>query len=174
MAFIVETGIGLEDANSYSSVEFATNYHANENLNSDSWATNSIEKQEQGLVTATRLLDDNYDWHGFIEHKNQGLQWPRYADNISSIYQRYYNYDDFQVESGTVPLQLKKATAELARLLLQTNRLADQEVGLKSVNIGVAINFDKKDRIPVIPKYIRDSLRKIGNYSSNNMRLRRS
>ena len=174
MAFIVETGAGLEGANSYVSVEFATDYHVNENLNSDSWTTNSIEKQEQGLVTATRILDDNYNWHGFIEHKNQVLQWPRYADHITSVYQRYYHYDDFQVESGTVPLQLKKATAELARLLLATNRLADKEVGLKSVNMGVTINFDKNDRIPIIPKYIRDSLRKLGSFSSNNMRLRRS
>lgn len=76
MAFVVETGTGLPDANSYVSVAEATAYHSDRG--NAAWAGDEAAMQG-ALVRATDYLEQNYGsrWKGCRLTDTQALEWPR-------------------------------------------------------------------------------------------------
>ena len=75
MAFIVETGVGLADANSLASVEYADTYFA-DRLN-DTWGKLTVDAKQAALLRATAYVCGQYDFKGVRLTPSQSLPFPR-------------------------------------------------------------------------------------------------
>src|SRR5690606_8597559 len=110
MALIVQgDGPVIINAESYLSVEDADTYHANRG--NAAWAAASTAEKEAALRKATEFLDVTFEryWRGTPIERLQQLDWPRQnvcRDNGHAIY------------STEIPIELKRATAEMALLAL--------------------------------------------------------
>jgi len=102
MAFLVETGTGITDANSYISVEEADNYFTDINPQ-EIWFTKNTQQRERVLMNGTQFIDNQYSYIGTKASETQGLQWPR-EDAI----------DNNGYEVTGVPKNIKQATCEAA------------------------------------------------------------
>ena len=95
MAFIVEDGTGLTDANSYASVQEYRDYAELRNID----VTSELDATIQGyLVRATDYLELTYEYLGEKLTETQMLEFPRLID-----------YEDTEL-----PLRVKNATIEMA------------------------------------------------------------
>lgn len=103
MAFTVEDGTGLADANAYISVAFADTYFLDRG--NATWAAALTADKESAIVRSTDYLDKRFGlkYKGVKESSAQGLEWPR----AGAIDNDGYLFDD-------VPRNLEKATAEYA------------------------------------------------------------
>lgn len=102
MAFTVEDGTGVVDANSYIAEAEFRSYHADRGVD----VTTLTQAQvEQSCVRATDYIDKRFGrrFRGWRESKSQGLEWPR----IDAIDNDGYLLD-------LLPKQLRHATAEYA------------------------------------------------------------
>lgn len=149
MAITLIATPGLSTSNSYTTIAEADAFHE-KNYYAAAWADLDSDIKMQLLITATRLLDQEYDWLGDAVDSTQALRWPR-----SGVEHRdglYY------LDSTTIPTFLREATAEYARMLYLKDRqqaLDDAATGIQSVTAGsVSVTFDKQDRIPVIPENV--------------------
>lgn len=104
MAFVVETGAGLSNSNSYSSVAAADSYFADRGVTA--WAALTTTAKEQALIKATDYLEQTYreSWKGFRVTSSQALSWPRSEVIV----------DTFPVPANIVPAPIIKACAEMA------------------------------------------------------------
>lgn len=104
MAFVVEDGTGVADANAYITVAWADAYHTDRG--NASWAGNDAVKQ-QAIVRATDYIETRWEgrFKGSQEHLDplQPLQWPR-----------LYVYDLNGLPVAGIPVALMRATAEYA------------------------------------------------------------
>jgi hypothetical protein len=107
MAFIVETGVGIEGANSYCSVEFSDGFNATQ-VDGLNWADVDLPDKQIRLITASQLLDINFDFHGRRLTRVQGLEFPRWG---------LRDRDGFLLPTAPLPRFIKCAAAELARVL---------------------------------------------------------
>jgi len=147
MSLIVEDGTGLADANSFASVAEADAYHAG-HLYASTWTAAVTGTKEKALMMATRILDSAAKWVGrrtFPE--TQALGWPRELAYL----------DGTLLAENAVPMPVKNATAELARLLIGEDLTADPaQNGIKSLDLGkgaLVIEFRedvKKKQIPTM------------------------
>lgn len=117
MAFTVEDGTGVADANAYIDLDYANAYHA-ERGNSD-W-TGIDEARQQAIVRATDYVETRWgnNFRGTPEFPDtpQGLSFPRLY-----IYDRYGN----AIEG--VPEILKRAIAEYSMRALTAALMPDPE-----------------------------------------------
>lgn len=102
MAFTVEDGTGVADANSYATVEFADAYFAERNV--AGWTGEEAAKQS-ALIKATDYIDMRFSarFRGVPAADDQSLAWPR-----------SYAYNSYGAEFPTIPLQLKRSCCEYA------------------------------------------------------------
>lgn len=100
MAFTVEDGTGLADANAYISVDAFKEYHDDRGGDYSSY---SDEQIQQGIVRATDYIERRFGarFVGSRETATQSLSWPR----------QYAYYKDLR-EALLVPLPVQQATAE--------------------------------------------------------------
>jgi hypothetical protein len=140
---------GLDTSNSYATVIEADAFHEL-NYYAAAWVDIDGEVKKQLLITATRLLDEQYDWLGEAASATQALRWPR-----GGVLHRD---GAFYLDNMTIPTFLREATAEYARMLFSKDRqqaLDDAATGIESVTAGeVSVTFAKNDRIPVIPENV--------------------
>lgn len=110
MALVVETGSGSPTAESYLSVAECDSYHTA--FGNTGW-TGTTSAKEIALRHGTQYLDARFNgnWRGTRKLETQGLAWPRYDVTDS---------DGWYVDSDSLPLKLKQATAELALTALTT------------------------------------------------------
>lgn len=128
MAFVVETGAGLPNANSYASVSAADSYVADRGITG--WASLSETVKQQSLVKATDYLEATYraSWKGNRVSETQALSWPRYNVVV----------DGFNYASNVVPPQVVNACIEMAlRAAAGDTLLADQGQKVKREKIDV-------------------------------------
>ncbi len=146
----VITSLLSDNRNSYISLADATAYH-DTRLHNAEWTAATDENRQRALIWSTRLLDQNFRWRGSRVDEDQPLQFPRY--NV-------YDYDGFYVEEDEIPKKLRDATAELALLLLTSDRTLSDEPdtqGIRELNVGtIGLKFNAVDRHTVIPNSIRD------------------
>jgi hypothetical protein len=134
---------GATNANSYCTMAEADAYHE-AHLYASTWDDAEDDNKIAALIWATRLLDEQVDWKGYITSMTQALRWPR-----SSVPDRDGR---FYFDPTTIPTFLKNATAELARHLLTGDRTAERGFGIQSVVADtVEVVFDKHDVKPVLP-----------------------
>lgn len=142
---------GAVDANSYITVAEGDAYHET-HLYSSEWDDATQAEKETAVIMATRLLDAIYVWYQYSYDPDQALQWPRVGLVTA-------NQLDF-LEHDEIPVQLKYATAEFARQLLESNRTSDNVVDTKGVRSFSAgpVSFTFKDQVPpqVVPDAVYD------------------
>ena len=138
---------GASDANTYCTLEDATQYHDNHPQGGMAWTASAVEQKRRALLQATRLLDAHVVWTGYAASTGQALSWPR--DGM-------YDRNDYGVDARVIPPALRDATAEFARHLLHAtdDRTADSSVvssGIRELVAGpVELTFtgDRPDVIP--------------------------
>jgi hypothetical protein len=106
MAFTVEDGTGVVDANAYCEIAFVTDYLTERNRVT-AWAALSTPVQQAAIIAATDYIElmNSRRFRGVKEFPEtpQGLSFPRV-----DIYDR----EGYAIEG--VPLKVKQATAEYA------------------------------------------------------------
>lgn len=102
MAFTVEDGTGLPDANAYITLEYFEEYHLDRG---NSHATYTDDQVRSAIIRATDYIDRRYRaaFVGLRQLNTQLLEWPR----VSAFYR------DGRWASG-VPIEVRMATAEYA------------------------------------------------------------
>jgi len=125
MAFVVETGAGLSDANAYISVEDANAYHVDRG--NVAWTGTESQKQV-AIVKATQYLEAAYTWiTGYRGTATQRLNWPRHEA---------YDNEDWAFDIDEIPRQVQEATAELALKALTMDLLPALERTPKREKLG--------------------------------------
>lgn len=136
MACIIDASIGGVNANAYADIAYADAYH-DAHLYNSTWISAATAEKCQALQTATRMLDAQVSWFGFIASSMQALLWPR-----SGVIGRSGYFWDVAL----IPTELKQATAELARVLLagsRTPEVPSDTEGITRLKAGpVEIEFD--------------------------------
>lgn len=107
MAFVVETGLIVPNANAYISVAYLDSYWSDRNVT----LTYTQKQKESAIVIATQYVDINFKWRGCIVEDAQSLDWPR-----SSVYDNEERY----INNQTVPKGLMNAVAEYAKRQLES------------------------------------------------------
>ena len=110
-ALVVTAGDG--SANSYCSRAVADTYHANR-LHAATWTDADDATKDAGLLMATRVIDQQFTWAGVRSTPgSQALEWPR--DGLLN------DEGDLALDRSTIPTRLQHATAEFARLLIESD-----------------------------------------------------
>lgn len=142
LTLVVEDGSGKANSNSYATAANGDTYHDG-HVYGSSWTGSGTSAKEAALVHATRLVDENFEFHGFKASQTNALQWPRSATK---------DRGGFSIASDTIPQDLINATAELARLVIDADRTAEDDTkGFSKIKVGpVELTMDKADRKEVI------------------------
>lgn len=118
MAFVVEDGTGLEDANSFCSVEFADSYFSDRGVTA--W-TGSASAKETALVRATDYISNRFTFRRDPYSEEQALPFP---------------WEDYDTGlQATIPTNLLKATAEYALRALSAALAPDPDVDDTGVQV---------------------------------------
>ena len=128
MAFVVETGAGVADANSYASVSAADGYVADRGI--AGWTSLTTTVKEQALIKATDYLEATYRdaWKGNRITATQTLSWPR--SNVI--------VDGFLIAANIVPAPVVNSCIEMAlRSAAGETLIADQGQRVKREKIDV-------------------------------------
>lgn len=148
MAHVVDDTIGGANSDSYTN-EAAADLYNEHLLYGQSWALLTSATKNLALSHATKLLDEWVAWHGEKADDIQRLQWPRY--DVSGR-------DRFDFDSDIIPEEIKNATAELARLLNDTDLTkAPDTQGFSELKVStLQIKVDKSDRdsVGVLPESV--------------------
>ena len=117
MQLIIETGMGLPDANSYIDMAGIDFYLSS----SDMTKLGKLSKSEQidRLVIASLFIDYSFNWLGHKKSFEQGLNWPR----IDVKFQKY------EIPDNYIPLQIKRACAMAVSLLIEYGLGVFRETG---------------------------------------------
>lgn len=116
--FVVETGVGDPDANSYASVEFADDYISMNPFASTQWDLLDTDEKEKLLARASFIIDRRVKWAGERVDRDSGLRWPRAG---------VYDEDGFIIPDDEIPEVLVEAVCEFATYLMTTDWTQDQQ-----------------------------------------------
>jgi hypothetical protein len=121
MAFTVEDGTGVADANALVTVEFADSYFA-DRANA-AWSAALEAAKEVAIIKATDYMEILYGerWRGTLSEDATTLSFPR-----NYFYDKKNNLIDFS-EDG-IPSDIKKACCEYALRALSAELMPDPEV----------------------------------------------
>lgn len=126
MALIVESGAGLPDAESYASVATADAYWAARGA-PVAWSGLTTGAKESALRQATEYLARfTGKWKGIRVKTTQALDWPRSSVVVDSVTLAY----------DALPVQLVRATCELALKASSSTLMADETAQVKAEKVG--------------------------------------
>lgn len=114
MAFTVEDGTGVADANAYITLAFFKDYHDDRGVD---YSGSTDSEIETAIIKATDYMELRFGdrWIGYLSSDATTLTWPR-----GGVYDR----KGVLVED-TIPTDIKKACAEYALRALTTTLLPD-------------------------------------------------
>lgn len=158
----LDATVGGASSNSYVSVADADAILAN-SLDAGVWNDTSTvlatEIKESALITATRILDMNFEWDGTIADSDiidQALRWPR--DNAT-------DQDNREIPSTIIPTQLQVATSLFANYIQLQDGYKSEINTLNKVKVGsISVDFNTSNGDSVVPRYVIEELRGIGNF----------
>lgn len=136
MPCTIDATVGGVSANAYADIAFADAYHE-AHLYNTTWTAATADEKCRALQMATRMLDAQVAWFGWIATTTQALLWPR-----SGVIGR----TGYAWQPTVLPTELKQAAAELARVLLAGGRTPDVPASSDGISRLVAgpveIEFD--------------------------------
>lgn len=106
MAFTVEDGSGIPNANAYITVAYADTHHADRG--NTAWTDFTTTERQSAIIRASEYIDKRFGrrFVGVKQLKEQGLEWPRLDA---------FDLDGFLMSGvDEVPRQIQKAAAEYA------------------------------------------------------------
>jgi len=158
MALVLDETVGGASSNAYLTAAEGDSYHEGR-LFATGWTGADLATKEAAIVWATRVLDYSFDWTGSKYTIEQALRWPRYSA---------LDRDGQLFDSNEIPVELKEATAELARLLIGDDRAGESGTeGLKKLKVDVIeLEFDKLDRVETIPDEVYQMISHLGRLQS--------
>ena len=115
----------IKGTNSYVSLNEADSYFETR-ITSQDWFDTDCEEKEIALVTATSIIDDSR-WAGAAVTETQALAWPRIGSIFDPRLGRLVSFSGTETEA---PLDVRKATYELAIYLIQNPTVFGNEIGL--------------------------------------------
>lgn len=155
MAFIVETGQGFTEANSYISILEADAYFLERG--NTRWAAMNFDQKQQALINATDYMTGKYRgrWKGTRTHLNQALDWPRAGvviEDVAGGLARYGGgYGLAEVAYDGIPIEVKRACAELAIRASIKALVKDQKQAKLSVSVGpVSVSYDRDSPVQAV------------------------
>ena len=159
--FVVETGVGDPDANSYVSVEFADDYIATNSFASPQWDLLDEDEKEKMLVRSSKIIDRRVKWQGDRVDGESGLRWPRAG---------VFDEDGFIIPDDVIPDLLKEAVCEFATYLMTTdwtNETTQASGALTKIKVDVIeLEMDAKSSSSTLrsalPQFIIDMLAALG------------
>ena len=143
---------GDASANSYCSRAVANTYHENR-LHAATWTDADDVTKDAALLMATRVLDQQFAWEGVRSATSQKLEWPR-AGLLN-------DEGDLALDSATIPGRLEDATAEFARLLIETDTTVASGVAggaITSLKAG-SVKIDYAEGVVAHTDLVPDSVR---------------
>lgn len=150
---ILNTTPGDPEANSYITLEeadqFAQLYPGDSS--SATWLVNLDEQTRIAYcIRATNLLEQTVVWYYSSESAEQNLSWP--CANVPRKGQLAASSTELAdiLPAGTIPKDIKSATAYLALQLVESNPMQSGAVGIKSLGLG-DLSIDYADNAPVAP-----------------------
>lgn len=142
MACSIVATAGSASANSYCTIAEGTTYHET-HVSGATWEDSDDDTRCRALQTATRVLDQWYDWAGSVVGSTQALLWPR-----SGV----VGPNGYTLASDSIPTLIKHATAELARQLIAEDRTADSDTksiaSLQAGSVSIAFRPTAANPIP--------------------------
>lgn len=145
MTIEVEDGTGKNNSECYISVEDADTYH--DARGNTTWATLTEQEKEEALRRSTDYMDLVYQYKGYRATTTQALAWPRsYVERESDYYGTLY------YPSDEVPVEVKKANAELAWRAAAGELLPDLTQGVKREKVDV-LEVEYDNYSPQSPRY---------------------
>jgi len=114
------------------------------------WTAATDDNQERALKMGTRLLDAYFRWLGIRTYSDQALGFPRIG---------LFRDTTIAVDSTTIPPEIRNATIELAKWLLENNPNTESEAsaqGITKIKVS-SIELQFKDVIEarVIPDFVK-------------------
>ena len=152
--FLAEDGNGLALATSFCSVAFADTYHAKKKYSATTWAALTNTEKENRLMEATELISREHGDNFLGTPSNpsvQGLPFPRSGvpDKIK-----------IWLASNQLPIDLQRATAELAYHIEVEDQDEEPARGLSSLSVGsISLAFDKTNEAEPIVRAVFNFLR---------------
>ena len=144
---------GDASANSYCSRAVADLYHTNR-LHASTWTNASEDTKDAALIMATRVLDQQFTWAGFRTYPGvQALEWPRTG--------LLNEEGDQALDPTTIPLRLQYATAEFARLLIDSDTTVSSGVAggaitkLKAGSVQIDYASGVVPHVDLVPDSVR-------------------
>lgn len=119
MAFTVEDGTLVADANSYTTVDFADSYFTDRQVTG--W-TGADAVKEAALIRATDYVEQRFGQRfiGYQVDADQALSWPRYADDY---------------EETEIPVKLQRAVCEYALRALTATLAPDPTLSTEGATV---------------------------------------
>jgi len=121
MLLVVETGLGLSDANSYIEIADVERYLPSSMYDKFS-ELEELEKIDR-MIIASMFINYSFNWLGLQKTIEQGLSWPR----TNVFFQGHKIPDDY------IPIQIKKASVMALNLIMQFGINFFQENGKAQV-----------------------------------------
>lgn len=151
----LDATIGGAASNSYNSAAEIDAYITTRLFNKPALTASLGPQREEAAKLATILMDTQIPWTGSpTDPTVQALAWPRIG---------MLTRNGQEIPNNILPVELKRAHAELTSQLLQSNRLADNSVerlGITDLKVGdIELSFkdevDAEGRLaPVIPDLV--------------------
>lgn len=153
--FVVETGVGDPDANSYCSVEFADDYLITNIYAWTDWSLLDPLEKEYLLVRASRFVDQKVAWKGRKVEQDSGLRWPRAC---------IYDQDGYLLPDDEIPVLIQQAVAEFASYLMNDDWTAPSGTrGVREIQVDVIdIKYDATVFRGDFPDMVSDMLSPFG------------
>ena len=121
------------------------------------WFELSEDFKKTVLESATRLLDDSFEWKGDPASKDQPLRWPR--KNVRDL-------DGFSVDPDSIPTGIRIAAMEQALYMADPagkNMDSFSGKGIKSASLnGMSISLDTNAEKEMISRRAITSVRGLG------------
>ena len=143
--------VGGASSNTYATLAEAEQYYLNRWVGTSTvWSGESDANKNKALLFSAKLLDNLILWQGTVVDDTQSMLWPRYGLSFRNGY---------QIDSTTVPQDMKDAQSELARqLLVDVTRTDDSDVetqGITELKAGsVTLRFSEDQAIKMIPDLV--------------------
>jgi hypothetical protein len=147
--------------NSYVTLSEADSYFE-DRLDAAAWLSSYAELQEQALVTATRMLDEE-QWQGSVVDANQALAFPRvgaFRDDSRGLRLAFTSTYVYSVNAETETSLnrdirlIRQATYELAYHLMNNDGLLDSTGEITDIKVG-PITLKEVKNAPSAPRTVR-------------------
>lgn len=138
MSLSLDVTVGGANANSYATIAEIDEFVLS-NPHDITWTAVSAANKIAYAIMATRVMNEQMAWYGWVAGETQALDFPRGGT---------YDKNGYSISDAIIPDDIKHGQAELARLLVIEDRTADPDTkGFKGLRIGpINIFVDKYDR----------------------------